>query len=483
LLLLMLSIRLLMSISYSIGRIKALKEGSAAITITTESTPIVVKTLQLSIKKKPEITVNNKLATHVKNTAGTTVFTVETINGKLDYIPELQQKVSWIESVAITSRNDSGKDEITITCKENKTVWPRTAYIRFKDKRPLNPKMTYIKTADGKSELTVKLLQAGNPNPKVRLRWVKGVHNPTDAEKQAVPITDNGKPTDQGNFDSSYIFTYPETVNSGFFNIRKLSVIRQYAKQGDPLPPLTIEGNSRNYTDMNQCWAKSASNVLHWWFAQNKELIKRYMDKKGITAGSEEAAKYACSYTPCLPDEQENTKSSIANFFRKECGDGGSYASQAIRWYLIDKSSYGKTVPSLFKDVFNIDTIPLNETSVQTKAEFEQRLNDAFDKGEAILLALGNNAHDYGHAITCWGAAYDELDNIICIYVSASNFRDNVLYPFGIDYEKDLERTGNAEENQAYIIYYHNNTKPKRKITFVTSLGTGKDQFENWLSK
>lgn len=67
----------------------------------------------------------------------------------------------------------------------------------------------------------------------------------------------------------------------------------------------------------------------------------------------------------------------------------------------------------------------------------------------------------YGHAITLWGAAFDEDDNIIAIYVVDNNFAENRIFPYGIHYQKDIY--ADNTENSPYLFNFLNNTYDNKK--------------------
>ena len=463
------------------GTIKAKKDGEASITITSKASPAVTKTIAISIKKKPEIKYEAQQAVMLESAAGEYSFTVQTIHGKLDYEPRFtSNRLPWITGApAISSRNDSDKDVISFTCEKNKTVWDRRAYIKFWD-RSVN---SYVKGPDGK-DLTVNIIQKRNEHPVIHYKWVDGIGSPAENEKEKVGINNNGIPTGD-TYPQSYVFKWKETANTKFYNVRKLDKL--YVQGQFPNDYFVINGiygEERQGKDISQCWAKTASNMLHWWFEQNKDYIDQYKQKAAIEAWKRPLYKH--DYIRGLPDENEGKKSNIANIFRAYTHNNarGGYIEDGLTWYLYKRDAQktlGSIYPGLFNDVFTHDTSPITIERCETKKEFEQLMNKALDNKRAIGIfwqgSKGNKP--YQHAVTCWGAAYDEDNNIICLYIAESNLTEAVLYPFGVRYKGNIYEE--AEKNRTYMFNYALGKPENIYIDGLTTLDKGETQWKQWL--
>ena len=464
------------------GTVTAQSEGSVTITVASKSTPAVTKTIAISIKKKPQIKYESKQAVMSASAAGTYTFEVQTIDGKLDYEPCFTSStLPWVSGApTITSRDDPDKDVISFTCLKNKTVWDRGAYIKFKDKKTGQ----YIKGADGK-DLEAKILQKRNENPVVHYKWVNGIGSPAENEKEKVGINNNGIPTGD-TYPQSYVFKWKETANTKFYNVRKLDKL--YIQGQFPNDYFVIKGIRNEQIqgkDLSQCWAKTASNMLHWWFEQNKEYIEQYKQKTNIEA--QKLPLYKHDYIRGLQDEEENKKSNIANIFRAYTHNNprGGYIEDGLTWYLYKRDAQktlGSIYPGLFNDVFTHDTSPITIERCETKAEFEQLMNKALDNKRAIGIfwqgSKGNKP--YQHAVTCWGAAYDEENNIICLYIAESNLTEAVLYPFGVRYKGNIYEE--AEKNRTYMFNYALGKPENIYIDGLTTLDKGEEQWKAWLA-
>ena len=454
------------------GTITAVKEGTVTVTVASKSNTSVKKKVSITIKKQPQIKYESKQAVMSESAAGTYTFEVQTIDGKLNYEPCFTSNtLQWVSgSPAISSRSDPDKDIISFTCTENKTVWDRSAYIKFKDKK--TDRYIKVKDADGKEkDLEVKVTQKRNEHPVVRIRWVKGVEGPTDTEKEKIAILNNGNPTGQY-YNTDYVFNWYETVNTKFFNTRKITATGV---------PGTIAPR-----DSSQCWAKTASNMLHWWYEQNQNYIQQYKTKKGITGTQADA--YQHFYTRGLPDKEEHEKSYLANLFRTKCANGehGSYIENGLKWYIMGLKGFAKDKnysPALFSDVFTQETTPIRTERAFSKEQFEKLIKDALDTGKAVGINMEWGTR--GHAITFWGAAFDEEDNIIAVYVVDNNFKENRIFTYGIHYLKDIYKNHDDEQdgNYPYVIKYNTGIVEKdQHIGLVITLDKGETQWQKWLN-
>ena len=445
-------------------------EGEAKITITSDDNPSIIKEVRFKMKKRliPSIRIKTPTLDSESN-GGELTFIVETLNGKLEYTPEVVGGgAKWVNTVTKTSTSET-EDLVRLNVVKNKTVWNRIAYIKFKD----NNTNKYIKTSDNK-HLEVKLTQKKNENPNVTIKWVYGITPPTDSEKQKVEIQGSNPTT---YCEIPHVFYWYETEHTKFFNTRKMN------PTGSP-----AGGNH----DSNQCWAKTSSNMLHWWFEQNKENVEKYIAKKGITKeGKPELYEmYNPYYTRGLPDKDENIKSSIANEFRTKCGNSpqGSYIRNGLKWYLFGLQGFAKKPnysPELFKDIFDVEeeNNPIYVKGIYTKKEFEDVLKEALAPNSK--KAIGINLHGdatYGHAITLWGAAFDEEENVIAIYVCDNNFKPNRIFTYGIYYQQDIYTDyKNDVQVLPYLINYSINFYDKKKhVGEITTLDKGDAQWKKW---
>ena len=445
--------------------------GEATVTITAKDGSGVSTVVHFKTKQKttdPSISIDNLSVSYGSDEADITV-TVKTLNGKLNYTPEVVGGgAKWLRVDGKESAGDN-EDTVTLHLKQNKTVWERKAYIKFKDNNTNN----YVISA-GK-ELQVELTQKKNENPNVTIKWVYGIEGPAAGDKEPVEIQGSNPPEYH---TMPYVFYWYETEHTKFFNTRKMG---------------PTGSNNQGFSDGSQCWAKSSSNMLHWWFEQNKENVEKYIAKKGITKENNPATyeMYNPVYTRGLPDTDENIKSSIANEFRKKCPNStnGNWIYSGLRWYLYGLKGLAKDKtysPALFKDVFGKgeENDPVVAEGTYTKKIFEDILKDALLNPNS-KKAVGVHVHDegkYGHGITLWGAAFDEEENVIAIYVCDNNFKPNRIFTYGIYYKSDIYADDPEGETNVYpyLINYAINKKINRYVGTLVTLDKGDALWKKW---
>lgn len=447
--------------------------GEARVTITAKDGSGVSTVVHFKTKQKttdPSISVENS-SIQCESAEDDVSFTVKTINGKLDYTPEVVGGgKEWVTFVS-KDNTDANTDTVHLHLNQNKTVWYRNAYIKFKD----TSTHKYVKVA-GK-DLQVKIIQKRNEHPVVTIKWVHGITRPTEDEKHKVEIP-NTYP--QAYHEMPYVFTWNETEDTTFFNTRKIT--HTYALFG---------GYHGPYPDGNQCWAKTDANMLHWWFEQNKDNIEKYIEKKGITG--DDVNMYKPYYKRELTNEHEDQKSSIANLFREKCKDSGGSPARGLRWYLFGLDDFELLrnkgySPALFKDVFNQSNTPIEWVTIRTKKEFEDTLKAALNSKKAVGLNRYGAQDNTQHAITLWGAAFDEDDNIIAIYVVDNNDVPNRVFTYGIQYQSGVDIYAEPESDQnnplrynPYFFNYSSNSLSKNHcIGEIITLDKGEDQWAEW---
>ena len=449
-------------ISVSGETVEGSKEGDAEVTVESASNPEIKKVIKFKITQKPSIKIKT-LPTVCESNGGEVTFKLETLNGKLNYKLDVVKGGSkWISFVSKDSSNPA-EDTIKLNVSQNKTVWARTADIKFVDKSTNQ----YVK-GDDKKDLTVKLEQKANGNPTVTTKWVSGVEKPTNGKKVPV-IGDDGVQLQEGGqllfYNQNYVSVWEE--NENFFNVRKLKFVM----------PATMAPYCYQGSDSDMCWAMTASNMLHWWGEQNKELINRYKNKYGST--------YDFSYTKGLQDDQEYEKSKIAALFRSNCVNSGNEIRNGLEGFLFSSGHIPfKKIenPKFFDKVFSKTDKIVKVEIPHSKKEFERILKEAFNSKKAIGLDTRDGGGNL-HAITLWGAAFDEDENIIAIYIADNNNPNNEMITYGIRYQKDIYEENEEENNYPYLINYavkKSFININKWIDRITTLDKGEEQWQAW---
>ena len=453
-------------ISVSGETVEGSKEGDAEVTVESVSNSEVKKVIKFKITQKPSIKIRTTPALCESN-GGEVTFKLETLNGKLNYKLDVVGGGSeWISSVSKDTSVQT-EDTVKLNVTQNKTVWARTAYIKFIDKSTNQ----YVK-GDDKKDLAVKIEQKANENPTVTTKWVHGVTKPNNGKKvpvlgeDGVQLQDGGQPV---YYNQDYVFVWKETPDTKFFNVRKLKFVM----------PATMTTYCYEGSDSNMCWAMTASNMLHWWGEQNKELINRYKNKYGST--------YDFSYTKGLEDNKEYEKSKIAALFRSNCVNSGNEIRNGLEGFLFSSANSpfkGISSPKYFDKVFSKTDNIVNVETPHSKKEFERILKEAFNSKKAIGLDTRDGRGNL-HAITLWGAAFDGDENIIAIYIADNNNPNNEMITYGIRYNQNIYE-GGEDNNYPYLINYavkKSIINIDKWIDRITTLDKGEKQWQNWFAK
>lgn len=248
-------------------------------------------------------------------------------------------------------------------------------------------------------QLTLKLSLKENtePEPPVisdwanKKMWVYGIK---------APVWEEGSP-DWKQFYPNFYTTYylPWKAEYGFFDCNKV----------DP-----TNTNTSAYSDGNLCWAASASNLLHWWIAQNKTYIERYGNRyKGP------------SYEYPLQKQQE---SDILQCFTDSFINMGGYGEAGVNWFISGKipSSPSRRQPyndaGYFKEVFQNVSLGKDYTGMG-KVRFNETIKDALANRKAIAVSIAFTTG--GHLETIWGAEFDQNGDVAYIYMADNNDRDS----------------------------------------------------------
>ena len=164
--------------------------------------------------------------------------------------------------------------------------------------------------------------------------------------------------------------------------------------------------------DRNLCWAATASNMIHWWLDRNRENVDRYCTENGVAPSS-------------IPQVfTDRHKSEVFDVFKKSFEDNGSYIKEGLRWYFYgqyDSMGNGAALRPVgtggyFKDVFNDHSGMTEYKAIGTMEHLTAALKSAFEKKQAIGLEITFQTLPTGHAMTIWGARFDEYGEATHIY-------------------------------------------------------------------
>lgn len=266
----------------------------------------------------------------------------------------------------------------------------------------------------GRTGVTLRLKSEEKPQDDIitdwrnKKVWVYGVTAPVYEESEAVRLPmgstkfQTARWTDYGTKDEVFARQLAWYEGCGWYDCNKT-----YMKDNDK--------------DERMCWAGSSSNLLHWWINMNKEYVKAYDEKYGNTP-------YYKQFPRPSSDFSSKWKSRIFQNFVDNFKDKGAW--EGMSWFIggvfggtsgCTNKEYRENFKGYFKEVFNRDNISgLFETvSVMGKQRFNETIKRAINEKKGISIDVNGN-----HAMTMWGAEFDENGYISHIYYVDNNWGD-----------------------------------------------------------
>lgn len=175
--------------------------------------------------------------------------------------------------------------------------------------------------------------------------------------------------------------------------------------------------------DFNMCWAAAASNLIHWWLAQNEKYIEAYDERYGLEYDDITRPQ---NYSKMTEENQQHSE--VFNFFKLCFDDLGSWDTGAVNWFVNgDRKNliYCKKTnfQGFFRKVFSKDDEVAKGTSNTRKDNFNLWIKDAFRNNQAI----GFSAYDFAgpdtksHSMVIWGVEFDAEGNVAFVYFCDNN--------------------------------------------------------------
>lgn len=167
------------------------------------------------------------------------------------------------------------------------------------------------------------------------------------------------------------------------------------------------------HDDENLCWAATCSNMIYWWLDQNKENIVKF----GYKGPKKYVSALDCEIFQYFNDHFDNYGCMIENgldwFFNGKhiYGGGGNATSseEPVNGWPAHKG--------FFKEVLGNSKF----YRISTGADFNENLKIAFLNNESIGLDISVSAGKGAHAVTIWGAKFDENGNVCELYEVENN--------------------------------------------------------------
>lgn len=266
-------------------------------------------------------------------------------------------------------------------------------------------------------------IRAEEPAPELAgtIRWVYGVHAPDFPGKENIP----SYPPYVSEFPAGAWFRYDMTYEEA-----------QYLTWAEGCGWYDCN-KSMNYdeNDGNLCRAASASNMLIWWMIQNRDYIEAYDREYGSSVTSTvDGSVYerpAPDFKPLYSGGTVN-RAPVFEFFKHSFYDIGSWESAGVNWFITgndDLLSYPtiRGFHGFFSEVFSeSDIIATDSPSNPDSRQFNDFIIDALLNRKAIGFSIFDiNGTGTGmHAMTIWGAEFDDEGRVSHIYYCDNNSSD-----------------------------------------------------------
>lgn len=242
--------------------------------------------------------------------------------------------------------------------------------------------------------------------------------------------------------------------------------------------------------DKNLCFSAAASNMLHWWMDQNAGYIDRYLQLYPNAPKAEEIRMFKDS-----PVDQQNSKI-YARFVEQFAGRQEGYWADLLQDQFINgyppKANGGVNDPDwdgsallqngpdarggFFFQVFGADILTQRRTydyaSGSSYQTLSQDVKSFFQQGDAVTLTYDMGAS--AHVVTLWGAEYDPAGNLSAVYYTDSDD----AYDKGMHRYRVVNRGGIP-----YVTTDIRDDGSGSRVTYVTTLSTGRDRWEKMLAQ
>ncbi|MBU4691709.1 IdeS/Mac family cysteine endopeptidase [Mycoplasma sp. ES3225-GEN-MYC] len=204
--------------------------------------------------------------------------------------------------------------------------------------------------------------------------------------------------------------------------------------------------------DWSLCSAVVAANWLHWWLDRNREYVNRYIkdfpDKAMIKAG--DITKKLENIMINFPDENNYyDRSRIFDYFTELFPNKALFPNKLIDMFingykytsnnyeLNNENNYKPVVSrGFFKDVFKHHTLT-SYVSPGSREMLSINIRNWIKEGRALAVSFGSG--NKGHIVTIWGADFDKDGNILAVYISDSDNKDDKMK---MSKESEYERVG-----------------------------------------
>ncbi len=293
--------------------------------------------------------------------------------------------------------------------------------------------------------------------------WAKGVIAPPSMEKDFVYAE-----TEDANHVKYETYTAPFVNGSGYYDMNKHWTV-----------------------DANLCFTATSTNLLHWFFAQNKEYILRYIAKKPNDIKREKLKTFIDSFKS--QDDSAIYEYFLSNsfFYNRPVG---SYEDIVLDWFIngyplndsdatndptwIEGDKLDENGPAVgggfFYDVFGRQNLTRRADYINSFDAFARDLKAALLAGKMVTVDFKASA--VSHVITLWGAEFNTSDgSISAVYIVDSD--DNKTVDQGISRFRIHRDSTNS------VVMTTNDNNTGGVMSYMTTLESGTDYFKTYFGE
>ena len=249
------------------------------------------------------------------------------------------------------------------------------------------------------------------------------------------------------------------------------------AKKFTPYDIGTNPGNENKFdgaSDANLCWAASASNNLQWWLQQNRHMVEEYaklgLKNEGFADISLVTELYPDSSTIQFSEDGLKIENNpVWRLMRKLAPkDKGGYSNKAFdaffNGYQINFSSGGRNSPNslikesragFFHPVFGANLLSSALLEGKSYNYLSSNLKEWLQQGYAVTVS--HKVMQSQHAVTLWGAEYDENDKLCGLFVTDNN-------------DGKVQFTDKNKQRHTYSMKYYSAFESNQKLAITQNV-------------
>ena len=263
---------------------------------------------------------------------------------------------------------------------------------------------------------------------------------------------------------------------------------------------VTKHGAGSGWYDINKnfdmkdgvlCAGAVATNMFHWWLDINKDYVDRYLaeDINNASITISDRTVDLRELKEVYENEGYRDKSKFFDFI-KQTFSGAVWVDKILDLYINGYSysrRYAKNIKGVdkanssvnfFNKVFSDNLLTNVYDNITDIEEFSNIVKSELESGKVLGLGyIGGIV--VGHAVTLWGADFDENDKLVAVYISDSD-------DGGLKYDNScigLKRFKVSQVGDSVKISGYKEADVGSKIFMVYSLMSGKEYWEKYFKK